>query len=122
MPKIPTFKAEGTITAEAATTPINVQAPLSIAKTFEPIQKAVTDYAVKEKVIQDKTEALKLENDSILELNTAVQKASKLMNKEKANQFLKNESTRIRTKYSNLASSSGVKRIFETNYLKHKLQ
>ena len=117
MPKIPTFKAEGTITAEAATTPINVQAPLSIAKTFEPIQKAVTDYAVKEKVIQDKTEALKLENDSILELNTAVQKASKLMNKEKANQFLKNESTRIRTKYSNLASSSGVKRIFETNYL-----
>ena len=39
------------------------------------------------------------------------------MNKEKANQFLKNESTRIRTKYSNLASSSGVKRIFETNYL-----
>ena len=87
MPKIPTFKAEGTITAEAATTPINVQAPLSIAKTFEPIQKAVTNYAVKEKVIQDKTEALKLENDSILELNTAVQEASKLMNKEKANEL-----------------------------------
>tara|TARA_A100001201_G_scaffold125766_1_gene110163 strand:+ start:168 stop:2279 length:2112 start_codon:yes stop_codon:yes gene_type:complete len=117
MPKIPTFKAEGTITAEAATTPISVQAPLSMARTLEPIQKAVTDYAVKEKVIQEKTEALRLENDSIIELNTAVQKASKMMNKEEANQFLKNESTRIRNKFRNQASSSGVQRIFDNNYL-----
>ena len=117
MPKIPTFEAQGTITAEAATTPISVQAPLSIAKTLEPIQKAVTDYAVKEKIIQDKTEALKLENESILELNTAVQNASKMMNKEQANLFLKNESKRIRNKFKNQASSSGVQRIFDNNYL-----
>lgn len=117
MPKIPTFKAEGTITAEAATTPISVQAPLSIARTLEPIQKAVTDYAIKEKVIQEKTEALRLENDSIIELNTAVQEASKMLNKEEANNFLKNESTRIRNKFRNQASSSGVQRIFDNNYL-----
>jgi len=64
---------------------------LSMAKSLEPIQKLVTDYAVKERIIQDKTEALKLENDSILELNTAVQQASKMMNKAEANNFLKNE-------------------------------
>ena len=117
MPKIPTFKAQGSITAEAPTGTISVQAPLSIAKTLEPIQKAVTDYAIKEKTIQDKTEALKLENESILELNTAVQEASKMTNKEEANFFLKNESTRIRNKFRNQATSSGVQKIFDNNYL-----
>lgn len=117
MPKIPTFKAQGTITAEPTGVTTSIQAPLSMAKTLEPIQKAVTDYAVKEKIIQDKTEALKLENESILELNTAVQNASKMMNKEQANLFLKNESTRIRNKFRNQASSSGVQRIFDNNYL-----
>ena len=117
MPKIPTFKVQGTITAEPTGVTTSIQAPLSMAKTLEPIQKAVTDYAVKEKIIQDKTEALKLENESILELNTAVQNASKMMNKEQANLFLKNESTRIRNKFRNQASSSGVQRIFDNNYL-----
>ena len=35
------------------------------------------------------------------------------MNKEEANQFLKNESTIIRNKYRNQASSSGVQKIFD---------
>lgn len=117
MPKIPTFKAQGTITGEAPTGTIGVQAPLSIATTFQPIQKAVTEYAIKEKTIQDKTEALKLENESILELNTAVQEASKMTNKQRANLFLKGESSRIRNKYRSQASSSGVQKIFDNNYL-----
>ena len=117
MPKIPTFKAQGTITGEAPTGTIGVQAPLSIATTFQPIQKAVTEYAIKEKTIQDKTEALKLENESILELNTAVQEASKMTNKQRANIFLKGESSRIRNKYRSQASSSGIQKIFDNNYL-----
>lgn len=117
MPKIPTFKAQGTITGEAPTSAIGVQAPLSMAKTFEPVQKAVADYAVKEKLIQDKTEALRLENDSIIELNTAVQEASKMINKEQANNYLKTESLRIQNKYADQASSSSVKRLFNNNYL-----
>jgi len=117
MPKIPTFQSQGTITGEAPTGTIGVQAPLSIAQTFQPIQKAVTEYAIKEKTIQDKTEALKLENESILELNTAVQEASKMTNKQRANLFLKGESSRIRNKYRSQASSSGVQKIFDNNYL-----
>ena len=117
MPKIPTFRAEGRITAEPSSVTTSIQAPLSMANALQPIQKAVTDYAVKEKIIQDKTEALKLENDSIIELNSAVQEASKMINKEQANSFLKNESNRIRNKYKNKATSSGVQRLFENNYL-----
>jgi len=117
MPKIPTFRAEGRITAEPASVTTGIQAPLSMANALQPIQEAVTNYAVKEKIIQDKTEALKLENDSIIELNSAVQEASKMINKQQANLFLKNESTRIRNKYKNKATSSGVQRLFENNYL-----
>ena len=117
MPKIPTYTAKGTITGEAAAQPINVQAPLSMAKTLEPIQKLVTDYAVKERIIQDKTEALKLENDSIIELNGVVQEASRMMNKKQANDYLRNQSSLIRNKYRNQATSSSVQKLFENSYL-----
>lgn len=117
MPKIPTFTAKGTITGEAASVTGSVQAPLSMAKTLAPLQKSLAEYSAKEKIIQNKTEALKLENKSIVELNTAVQTASRMMNKEQANLFLKTESSKIRNKYRDQASSASVQRIFDGNYL-----
>lgn len=117
MPKIPTVTAQGTITSQTGAGTIGVQAPLSMAKTLQPIQKAVTDYAVKERIIQDKTEALKLENESITELNDVVFQASKMMNKQEANAFLKTESERIRNKYRGRASTKSVQTIFDNNYL-----
>ena len=115
--KIPTITAKGSITAETGAQPITTQAPLSMAKTLQPIQKAVADYATKERIIQDKTEAIGLENESITELNDVVFKASKMTNKQEANTFLKTESSRIRDKYRNRASSKSVQSIFDNNYL-----
>jgi len=119
MPKIPTFTTQVRPTAEVAGVKSNLQIPLNqnIGTALEPLTKAITDFAVKEKIIQDKTEALTLENESILELNTAAQEASKLINKGQANLYFKSESDRIKSIYSSKASSSSVKNIFENNYL-----
>lgn len=117
MPKIPTFKAQGTITSQTGAETIGVQVPLSMAQTLAPLQRKITDYAIKERIIQDKTEALKLENESILELNDVVFEASKMMNKEQANIFLKKESEIIRNKYRNKASSKSVRTLFDNYYL-----
>ena len=119
MPKIPTFTSQVRMTAETGQKAPVIQQSLesTTASAFQPIAKAVTDFAIKEKLIQDKAEALDLENQSILELNTAAQQASKLLNKEEANLFFKNESARIKNTYASKAKSSSVKNLFQNNYL-----
>ena len=119
MPKIPTFTSQVRMTAETGQKAPVIQQSLesTTASAFQPIAKAVTDFAVKEKLIQDKAEALDLENQSILELNTAAQQASKLLNKEEANLFFKNESARIKNTYAAKAKSSSVRNLFQNNYL-----
>jgi hypothetical protein len=117
MPKIPVFQAQGTITPETGAQTIGVQAPLSMAGALAPLQKQIANYGAKERIIQEKTEALKLENESITELNDVVFEASKMMNKQEANAFLKSESARIRDKYRSRASSRSVQNIFDNNYL-----
>jgi len=119
MPKIPTFTSQVRMTAETGQKAPVIQQSLksTTASAFQPIVKAVTDFAVKEKLIQDKAEALDLENQSILELNTAAQQASKLLNKEEANLFFKNESARIKNTYAAKAKSSSVRNLFQNNYL-----
>ena len=120
MPKIPTFTAEGSPTAEVGSVKSNIQIPLSqtIGTALAPVTKAIVDYKVKEKGIENKTEALELENKSVLELNDVVQKASSLYkNSDQANAFLMQESKIIRDKYAALASNSMVKTMFNNNYL-----
>ena len=62
MPKIPTFTAKGTPTAEVGAVKSNIQIPLSqnIGTALAPVTKAVTDYAVKQKEISQKLEANKV--------------------------------------------------------------
>lgn len=119
MPKIPTFTSQVRMTAETGQQAPVIQQSLenTTASAFQPIAKAITDFAVKEKLIQDKAEALDLENQSIIELNTATQQASKFLNKEEANSFLKTESARIRDTYAAKAKSSSVRNLFQNNYL-----
>lgn len=120
MPKIPTFTAESSPTAEVGSVKSNIQIPLSqtIGTALAPVTKAIVDYKVKEKGIENKTEALELENKSVLELNDVAQKASSLYkNSDQANAYLMQESKIIRDKYAALASNSMVKTMFNNNYL-----
>ena len=70
MPKIPTFTATGSVEQLAGTTS-NIK--ISPHSTIFNALKPVTDFVVKQKIkdndIQNRTEALKLENDYITEAN-----------------------------------------------------
>jgi len=122
MPKIPTFTTQARPTAEVGDVRSNIQISPSqnIGTAAAPLVKTLMNYAATEMLNQSKNEALELENQSVLELNTAVQQASKLKNKEQANTFLINESKRIRDAYGAKASSSQVRSIFDNNYLKEE--
>ena len=80
MPKIPTFQAEGTITQEAGVTRTGISIPLTqtIGAALAPLTKTVAEHAVKEKNFENRTEALKLENDALLELTDVFDRASKI--------------------------------------------
>ena len=120
MPKIPTFTAESRPTAEVGSIKTNIQIPLSqtIGTALAPITKAVVDYKVKEKGVENKTEALELENKSVLELNNVAQKASSLYkNSDQANNYLMQESKIIIDKYAALSSNNTVKTMFKNSYL-----
>jgi len=117
MPKIPTFTSQSKIQiGNSGAIPVATQS-LAQTKTLENISSIITDFGVKQKVIQDKTEALKLENQSVIELNTATQQASKMTNKEQANAYLMSESKRINNFYTSKATTSSVKNLFQSNYL-----
>ena len=114
MPKIPTFTSTARPTAEAA----SVVSNQSVAAALRPLGKAAEDYYIKEKTIENKTEALELENKSVLELNDVAQKASSLYkNSEQANSYLMQQSKIIRDKYASQASSGTVKTMFTNSYL-----
>lgn len=118
MPKIPTFQAEGTITQEAGVTRTGISVPLTqtIGAALAPLTKTVAEHAVKEKNFENRTEALKLENESLLELTDVFDRASRLDNKEQAFELVKTESERIKNIYSNRASNNFVKTAFNNNF------
>ena len=122
MPKIPTFTTQARPTTEVGDIRSNIQISPSqnIGTAAAPLVKTLLNYAATEMLNQSKNEALELENQSVLELNTAVQEASKMKNKEQANTYLINESKRIRDSYGSKASSSQVRSIFDNNYLKEE--
>ena len=118
MPKIPTFQAEGTITQEAGVTKTGISIPLTqtIGNALAPVTKAVAEHAVKEKNFENRTEALKLENDALLELVDVFDEAAKLDNKEQAFEIVKNKSEIIKNNYANKASNNFVKTAFNNNF------
>ncbi len=119
MPKLPVFTAKGTITTETGSAQTNIQMGLdqNLASALDPITKKLTEYKIKEKNAENKTEALELENNAVVELNGYVQEASNMKDSEKANNFLMEKSKLVRTKFESQASNSNVKTIFANNYL-----
>ena len=120
MPKIPTFKAEGSITQLAGTTS-NIQMNLNntLANALSPITKTVVDFQVKENAAQNQAEALRLENDYITDMQD-VQKTIKTdpkyaLNKDAANVYLKEQSNAFIKKYRALATNGNVQDKF-SNY------
>ena len=119
MAKIPTFTSQGELTTQTGSVQSNIKMGLdqNLASALSPITKKIVDYKVKEKNVQNKTEALELENQAIVELNGYVQEASNYKDADAANKYLMEKSKILRTKYANKASNSNVKTLFSNNYL-----
>ena len=118
MVKIPTYNAEGTVTTDVGVTKTGVQVPLSqsIGTTLAPITKAVANHAIKEKNFENKTEALKLENEALLELVDVFEEAGQKDNKDVAFSIIQNKSEIIKNKYKNKASNKHVLTMFNNNF------
>ena len=118
MPKIPTFEAEGTISQQTGTT-TNVQIPLT--QTLGTALKPVTDFVVKkqiqEKNFENRTEALKLENDFITDMQKVNDEVNVLENKEQANAIYKEKSNALISSYGEKASNQNVKTLFTKDCL-----
>ena len=119
MPKIPTFTAEARPTAEVASIKANIQIPLSqtLGNALSPITKAITEHRVQEKNFENKTEALKLENEALLEFTDTLQRASRLDNKDQAFELVRSESERIKNTFGSRASNKIVQTTFNNNFL-----
>jgi hypothetical protein len=119
MPKIPTFTTEARPTAEAPSVQSRTQIPLSqtIGTALAPVTRAVTQHAVNEKNLENKSEALSLENKALLELTDVFDEAARLDNKDQAFNIVQSKSKIIQEKYSNQASNNLVKSSFNNNFL-----
>jgi hypothetical protein len=120
MPKIPTFKAEGSITQLQGTT-TNIQMGLNntLASALAPVTKAVVDFKIKENSAQNQAEALRLENDFITDMQSVTQTIKTdpkyALNKDAANVYLKEQSNAFIKKYQSLATNGNVQDKF-SNY------
>jgi len=120
VPKIPTFTAEGSITQlEGTTTNIQMGLNNNIASALAPITKTIVEQKVKENALQNQTEALKLENDFITDMQSVTQTIKTdekyATNKEAANIYLKEKSDQFIKKYRSLATNGNVQDKF-SNY------
>ena len=118
MPKIPTFITQARPTAEVGSVKSNVQIPLSqtLATALAPATNAIVQHRVQEKNFENKTEALKLENEALLEFTDTLDRASRLDNKDQAFELVKTESERIKNNFSNRASNKYVQTLFNNNF------
>ena len=118
MPKLPTFQADQTISQQTGTT-TNVQIPLT--QTLGTALKPVTDFVVKkqiqEKNFENRTEALKLENDFITDMQKVNDEVNVLENKEQANAIYKEKSNALISSYGEKASNQNVKTLFTNSAL-----
>jgi len=121
MPKIPTFTAQGTPTAEASSIKTSFQIPVSGAGStvaaFEPVIKSLNDYYVKEQAVVDKTKALELENKAAIEIEELRSRMEKYSDPITSSDIFLQQSKIIRDKYADEAPSSSIKNLFLNNYL-----
>jgi hypothetical protein len=122
MPKIPTFTATGSIEQLAGTTSnIKISPSSTIFNALKPVTDAVVNFKIKENDAQNKTEALKLENDFITDMQKVYDEVNVLENKEIANQILKTKSNSLIEKYKSTATNGSVQGLFN-NYALAEVQ
>ena len=122
MPKIPTFTAQGSIEQLVGTTS-NIKMSLNdtLANALAPVTDAVVRHQIKENDLQDRTTALKLENDFITESNLLNEKINQdenySINKQAANAYYKEQSNALIQKYSALAPNKNTATMFRNSAL-----
>lgn len=114
MPKIPTFTTEATITGEVGSVKSNIQMSLdqTIGSALAPVTKEIVQHAVKKKDFENKTEALRLENDFIRDMQDVYTEAGNLENDDQAQSIVKNKSNMLIKKYSGLATNNNSRTLF----------
>ena len=114
MPKIPTFTTQATITDDVGSVQSNIQMGLNqtIGSALAPVTKEIVAHKVKQKDFENKTEALKLENDFIREMQEVYTEAGNLQNEDQAQNLVKTRSNLLIKKYSGLASNRGTQDLF----------
>ena len=114
MPKIPTFTTEATITGEVGSVKSNIQMSLdqTIGSALTPVTKEIVQHAVKKKDFENKTEALRLENDFIRDMQDVYTEAGNLENDDQAQAIVKNKSNMLIQKYNGLASNNNSRTLF----------
>ena len=118
MPKIPTFQTQARPTSEVSSTTATVSVPLTqtLGSALKPVTDAVVQHRIQEKNFENKTEALKLENEALLEFTDTLDRASRLDNKDQAFELVKTESERIKNTFSNRASNKYVQTLFNNSF------
>jgi hypothetical protein len=114
MPKIPTFRTEATITGEVGSVKSNIQMGLNqtIGNVLAPVTKEIVQHRVKQKDFENKTEALRLENDFVRDMQSVYDQAGNLENQDQAQNLVKTQSNILMKKYSGLASNRGTQNLF----------
>ena len=93
----------------------------TVATALAPATEAVIKFKIKENDAQNKTEALRLENDFINDMQSVYEEANILANKEQAQNIVKEKSNALIQKYSGLASNNSTKTLFN-NYALAEVQ
>lgn len=119
MPKIPTFTTTARPTAEAASvaqTP-QISPSMNIASATATATKTLMNYYAREKFTADKTEALELENQAMVDLLKLRSDYEKNANPDLSTKAFQEGSNSILETYSGKATNSRVKGLFKNNFL-----
>jgi hypothetical protein len=123
MPKIPTFKAKGSIEQLAGTTS-NIQMGLNntLSNALSPLTNMVIDNKIKQNDTQNRTEALRLGNEFTRKLNTledtiANDNTGLGVNKQSANSYYKEQTNNFINQFKLQASNNATATLFTNNAL-----
>ena len=123
MPKIPTFKAEGSITQLAGTTNApQIGLDQTLGNALSPLTDMVVKKAVQENDTQNRTEALRLGNEFTRKLNTiedtiANDNTGLGVNKQSANSYYKQQTNNFINQFKSQASNNATATLFTNNAL-----
>ena len=123
MPKIPTFKAKGSIEQLAGTTS-NIQMGLNntLSNALSPLTNMVINNKIKQNDTQNRTEALRLGNEFTRKVNTledtiANDSTGLGVNKQSANAYYKEQTNNFINQFKSQASNNATATLFTNNAL-----